>query len=62
VVKQLNGQYKVKNEALKPLYRKATSLLDALPDVKVMHVPRAENKEADKLANAALDGKDLDGE
>lgn len=56
-VKQLNGAYKVKNETLKPLHRQAKEQLSRFQHVEVIHVPRTETKEADKLANAELDGE-----
>jgi len=55
VVKQLNGRYRVKNIALKPLYEKATGLLSSLERYRISHVPRSRNAAADKLANMALD-------
>lgn len=59
VVRQLEGAYKVKNEGLKPYYARACLLLDAFQSVAVTHVRRADNKLADKLVNACLDGKEL---
>lgn len=56
-VRQLNGRYKVKNDTLKPLFRQAQARLARFEQVEVVHVPRTETKEADKLANAELDGK-----
>jgi ribonuclease HI len=56
VVRQLNGEYRVKSDALKPLYLQASLLLGAFPKATVSYVPRADNKESDKLANQALDG------
>lgn len=55
LVKQLNGVYRVKNEGLKPLFLKAQSLLRTFSSVSVKHVRREENKEADALANEAMD-------
>ncbi len=57
LVKQLNGQYRVKNEGLKPLYLKVKQLIAAVGAVEVQHIPRAMNKEADALANKAIDEK-----
>lgn len=57
VVKQLNGQYKVKHEAMKPLYKQVRIAMTKFARVAVRHVPRTETKEADALANAELDGK-----
>jgi phosphoribosylglycinamide formyltransferase-1 len=54
LVKQLNGQYKVKSEQLRPLFRKTLSLLNQFEDWKVQHVTRDKNQEADKLVNQAL--------
>lgn len=55
VVKQMAGEYRVKDEALRPLYEEASALARALLDVTFTHVPRARNARADALANAALD-------
>ncbi len=57
LVKQLNGQYKVKNEGLKPLYQKVKSLLAKIDSTEVKYIPREQNKEADALANKAIDEK-----
>jgi ribonuclease HI len=59
VVRQLEGRYKVKNEGLRPLYERACKMLDGFKSVAVSHIPRSKNKLADKLVNAALDGKEL---
>ncbi len=56
LVRQLTGQYKVKAPHLLPMVQKARSLQKAFSKVIYQHVPREENKHADKLANAALDG------
>lgn len=55
VVKQMAGEYRVKDEALRLLYAEASALARALPSVTFTHVPRARNARADALANAALD-------
>ena len=55
VVRQMNGQYKVKSPDLKPLYQKAIALMDQIGDVKVTHTYREGNTRADKLANLAMD-------
>ncbi len=57
LVKQLNGQYKVKNEGLKPLHHKVKELIAKIGNVEVQYIPRAQNKEADALANKAIDEK-----
>lgn len=55
VVKQIKGEYRVKNEKLKPLFIEAKSLLDQIPAWSIRHIPREKNKEADRQANMALD-------
>jgi len=57
VVQQLSGKYRVKNEALKPLFQKVGVLRTKFSSLAVSYTPREKNKEADKLANQALDGK-----
>lgn len=60
MVRQLNGQYQVKNEALQPLYHKAVSLAARFEQVTYTHVTRDRNRIADKLANRAIDEKKAD--
>lgn len=55
VVRQLKGEYKVKNENMKPLYGQATALLKTFARYTIQHVRREQNAEADKLVNQALD-------
>jgi dinuclear metal center YbgI/SA1388 family protein len=55
LVKQVRGEYKVKNEGLKPLHREAVERLRQFPRAAIRHVPRAQNAEADRLVNKALD-------
>lgn len=55
VVKQLAGQYKVKNPGLRPLYEEIRDLRARFPHLTLKHVRREENKEADRLVNEALD-------
>jgi ribonuclease HI len=57
VVKQLNGEYKVKNPQLRVLHAKARDLARSFEKVEFARVPRQESKLADKLANDELDGK-----
>jgi ribonuclease HI len=56
LVKQMNGQYKVKNEGLRPLFTQAKQLARQFDLVAFRHVPRAQNSRADQLCNEALDG------
>ncbi len=55
IVRQLNGQYKVKSPHLKPLYERAKRLLQDFEAVSIVHVRRELNHEADKLVNQAID-------
>lgn len=57
MVKQINGQYRVKSADLRPLYEKAVKLLKGFEEAKVEHVYREENSDADALANEAIDGR-----
>lgn len=59
MVKQLNGEYAVKNADLKALYDEAKSLARRFDEVTYSHVRRAENSRADKLCNRVLDEKPL---
>jgi ribonuclease HI len=56
LVEQMRGNYKVKNEGLKPLYLKARMLVMQIGDVSFEHVRREHNKEADRLSNVGMDG------
>lgn len=55
VVKQLSGEYKVKNPGLQPLHQAIRDKRVAFPQLIFSHVRREENKEADRLVNEALD-------
>jgi len=57
MVKQINGQYRIKNAALQPLYAEVVKLTGRLDSFKISHICREQNSEADALANKALDGK-----
>lgn len=55
VVRQMMGQYKVKNPGLIPLFREAVGLADRIGKVEFGHVYRESNARADELANMAMD-------
>jgi len=57
VVRQVNGQYRVKHPDMLPLHSQARGLLGRFEAATVSHVRRAQNKDADRLANRALDEK-----
>ena len=56
LARQITGQYKVKHETLKPLHEQARRLIARLEAFSIQHVPREQNRQADRLANQALDG------
>ena len=56
VVRQMKGEYRVKNPELKTKYAKVLALIaESFPHISFSHVPREKNKEADALANDAMD-------
>jgi ribonuclease HI len=55
LVKQMKGEYRVKNPGLQPLYDEARRLIGKIGRVTFEHVRREFNKEADRLANEAMD-------
>ncbi len=55
VVKQINGEYQVKNENIRLLYDSAQRWIQLIPRFSISHVRRENNKEADRLANEAMD-------
>lgn len=56
IIEQMRGNYKVKNEGLKPLHMRARMLVMQIGNVKFEHVPREMNKDADRLSNVGMDG------
>jgi ribonuclease HI len=55
VVKQISGEYQVRNENIRPLYASAIRWISLIPRFSIHHVRRENNKDADKLANQAMD-------
>ena len=55
MVKQLNGDYKVKNDGIRPLFKQCFDVLSEFQSWQINHIPRTKNKLADKLANRAID-------
>jgi ribonuclease HI len=55
MVKQLNGDYAVKAEHLKPLHDEAKALFKAFNEIEIRHIPREENAQADAMSNRAID-------
>ena len=57
LVKQMNGEFRVKHPNLIPLFRKARGLGAMIPRLEIEHVRREKNKDADRLANEAMDSR-----
>jgi len=57
IVKQIKGLYKVKSPHLQDLYFTVIKTIRSFDKVTFTHVPREENKEADRMANLAIDAK-----
>lgn len=58
IVRQMEGRYKVKEPALKEKYTIVKDLLEEYaPHANFVHIPREENKDADKLVNEVLDAQ-----
>ena len=55
VVRQVRGEYKVRNAGIKPLHAEVLTALDGFDSWTIEHVRREENAEADALVNQALD-------
>ncbi len=55
LVRQMRGEYRMKNENLRPLFLRARRLAGAFERFAIDHVPRSENADADRAANKALD-------
>ena len=57
MVRQMNGQYRVKDAGLRPLFEQASALSSAFKRCTLQHVPRERNTQADELVNRALNLK-----
>jgi len=55
VVKQIKGEYKVKNERMIPMYNMIMPLIKKFDSFEIIHIRRELNKKADQLANEAMD-------
>ena len=55
MVKQVKGEYAVKDSGLKPLYKQVSDLARQFDKRTIQHVPREQNTEADRLSNVALE-------
>jgi len=59
LVRQLNGTYRVRSSRLKPLYEEAKRMLAGRKNIRITHVNREKNREADRIVNVVLDGGDV---
>jgi len=57
IVRQMTGEYRVKNAGLKGLFGQAKQLVRQLDTVRFVHVRREDNVDADRLANEAMDAR-----
>jgi len=58
MVRQVNGEYKVRNRELKQYHQQVLAAISRLPfRVELKHIPREENRDADKLANLGIDAR-----
>jgi probable phosphoglycerate mutase len=61
LVRQMSGEYRVKDARLRILHAEARRLAASLPRIEIRHVRREENREADALANRAMDLRESTG-
>ena|SRR3990167_1762530 len=59
VVRQIKGEYQVKNEKLLEIFVQVQKLLKKFSSYKIQHIPREKNKEADRLSNQAINLRDI---
>jgi ribonuclease HI len=59
IVRQVKGEYKVKDETLRELHQQVTKALEGFDDWSIRHVRRDDNEEADRLVNEELDSSTL---
>ena len=57
IVKQMKGEYKVKNEGLREIFLEIQKLIPHYRSVSFVHIPREKNKRADAMVNKALDAR-----
>lgn len=57
IVRQLEGRYQVKEGRLRELWKESKELIPLFDFIEIRHIPRAKNKRADELANAAMDSQ-----
>lgn len=55
LVRQMNGMYRVKSADLRPLFECARAMAAQLPHLEIKHIRREQNRDADRLANKAMD-------
>jgi len=55
IVKQMQGEYRVKDATLRTYHEQASRLFHQIQDVEIKHIPREQNEQADRLVNNAID-------
>lgn len=55
LIRQLEGSYRVKHPRLRELFAEVLRLRDRFASLRLVHIPREENREADEMANRAID-------
>jgi len=55
VIRQMTGNYKVRDGKLQPIFRQISKLIGQLPMVQFNHIPRGQNEAADQMVNDTLD-------
>lgn len=58
MVRQMRGEYRVKNAALQEMFHRAKAMVRKLQKFSIEHVLRESNKDADRLVNQVLDGRE----
>ncbi len=61
LMKQLKGEYKIKEETLIPLFIEIWNVKQDFKNINFVHIPREKNKMADHMVNVALDGEESQG-
>ena len=61
IVRQLEGRYQVKVGRLRELWHEAKEIIPKFDNIEIRHIPRAQNKRADELANMAMDSRESFG-
>ncbi|PIE55984.1 MAG: ribonuclease H [Desulfobulbus propionicus] len=61
IVRQIQGDYKVKHQTLQPLFSRVRERLPRFTHWQIQHIPRTQNSRADKMANQGIDSRQQTG-